>query len=36
MTPQDKVVTQVREALNFGASDRPPPLAPPRKGEGDE
>jgi hypothetical protein len=25
----------VREALNAGASDRPPPLAPPHEGAGD-
>jgi len=30
------LLTQVREALNANASDRPPPLAPPRKGAGDE
>lgn len=30
------VVAQVRDALNAGAVDRPPPLAPPRKGAGDE
>lgn len=30
------VLAQVREALGAGASDRPPPLAPPRKGAGDE
>ncbi|MGD9981781.1 MAG: endonuclease domain-containing protein [Hyphomonadaceae bacterium] len=30
------VLAQVREALNTGASDRPPPLTPPRKGAGDE
>ncbi|QGZ95764.1 hypothetical protein DSM104635_02615 [Terricaulis silvestris] len=30
------VVNQVREALNSGASDRPPPLTPPREGAGDE
>ena len=30
------VVAQVREALNDSASDRPPPLAPPRKGAGDD
>lgn len=30
------VVTQVRDALGASLSDRPPPLAPPRKGAGDE
>jgi len=30
------VVAQVRDAMNTGVSDRPPPLAPPRKGAGDE
>jgi len=30
------VVAQVRSALNTNAADRPPPLAPPRKGAGDE
>jgi very-short-patch-repair endonuclease len=30
------VVAQVRDALNTGASDRPPPLTPPRKGAGDD
>jgi very-short-patch-repair endonuclease len=30
------VVQQVRDALNNGASDRPPPLAPPHEGAGDE
>ncbi|HRE44085.1 MAG TPA: endonuclease domain-containing protein, partial [Terricaulis sp.] len=30
------VVAQVRERLNAGVSDRPPPLAPPHEGAGDE
>jgi very-short-patch-repair endonuclease len=30
------VVAQVRDALNAGALDRPPPLAPPHEGAGDE
>ena len=30
------VVAQVRDALSTGASDRPPPLAPPHAGAGDE
>ena len=30
------VVAQVRDALSACALDRPPPLAPPRKGAGDE
>ena len=30
------VVEQVRAALNASASDRPPPLAPPHEGAGDE
>jgi very-short-patch-repair endonuclease len=30
------VVARVRDALNAGVTDRPPPLAPPRKGAGDE
>jgi very-short-patch-repair endonuclease len=30
------VVAQVRDALNAVASDRPPPLTPPREGAGDE
>ncbi|HRO03804.1 MAG TPA: DUF559 domain-containing protein [Terricaulis sp.] len=30
------VGAQVRDALNVGATDRPPPLTPPRKGAGDE
>ena len=30
------VVSQVRETLNAGVSDRPPPLAPPHQGAGDE
>jgi very-short-patch-repair endonuclease len=30
------VLAQVRDALNNRLSDRPPPLAPPRKGAGDE
>lgn len=30
------VVAQVRDALTTSASDRPPPLAPPHKGAGDE
>lgn len=30
------VVAQVREALGASAADRPPPLAPPHEGAGDE